>query len=126
LAVWFGGLYCFLGCEMGTAAAATPAVPHHGMDHEGGKAMDNACTDGCCKKPVKPSHHDSNDSEMACCRATFSIAIEKTKPPKLTPVSFLHAADEIVPPTAKWLPAGEETPKIDFGETYLRLHVLRI
>lgn len=125
LALWFGGLYCFLGCEMGFRANAMPAQ-HSSVNHEAGQATQD-CADGCCKKPVSRSEHGkAHTSEMECCRTNVTLAVEKAKHPKLVVVPSIEPAAEISLSPVATRTLSPETPRIDFGETYLRLHILLI
>ncbi len=126
LAIWFGGLYCILGCEMGFTAKAMPAQAHHhatATDH--GKAVDD-CGDGCCKKPAQKSHHKSHNADMKCCQPASTVAITKAKPPKLAAMGSLIVSSEVGRNIAATQVLQPEPIQIDFGETYLRLRILRI
>ena len=134
LALWFGVGYCFLGCEMQAMASARPdpaTVPaqpaqhHHGGDTT---PAEHTCADGCCKKPNSshPAPHSQHGAQMECCQAMASIALVKSKPPKLSfiVIALLSATEPRAFQTAIHSAPREDV--CDMRETYLHCGVLRI
>jgi hypothetical protein len=129
MALWFGGLYCFFGCEMGGPAAAMPTAHqagHHGTKNDA--AMDKECPDGCCQKPAdsEPSQHSHPDHEMTCCRAMATANVQKAQPIKHGPAADQGLSAHPEPVRRNPAVAVGSARLLDLHEVYLLLRVLRI
>lgn len=134
LALWFGAGYCFLGCEMQAFASARPdpatvpaqPAPHHHDDDSA--ASEQQCADGCCKKPgsSQPAQHSQHGAQMECCQAMASIALAKSKPPKISFIVIALLSATEPPAFQAAIHAAPREGACDMRETYLQCGVLRI